>query len=216
VIAVAFAVALPFGVSLVRRVIVIARVVALEVIPAGQETDLGRAPRRALRLTIELAIVLVIAVPFVAITQPFVPGGIVVGLVVVIAVAVVAVRSLRDFDGHVRAGSEVILELLTHEPERGTRDESLQAIDTILPGFGGLVSVVLSDATLAVGRSLAQLDLRARTGATVLAIGRGEHGLASPAPDEALRVGDTLALTGSDEAIAAARALLEERRPGQA
>jgi CPA2 family monovalent cation:H+ antiporter-2 len=82
-------------------------------------------------------------------------------------------------------------------------------IDTILPGFGGLVSVVLADASPAVGQSLAQLDLRARTGATVLAIGRVEHGLASPAPDEALRAGDTLALAGSDDAIIAARAMLE-------
>ena len=205
VIAVAVALALPFGISLVRRIIVVARVIALEVIPAGPDLDLGGAPRRALRLTIELAIVLAIAVPFVAITQPFVPGGILVGLVVVIAVVVVAVRSLRDFDGHVRAGSAVILEMLTLQPDRV---EALGAIETILPGFGGLHSVKLAAVSPAVGHSLAQLDLRARTGATVLAIGRGEHGLASPSPHEPLCVGDTLALTGSDEAIAAARAAL--------
>lgn len=206
VIAVGLVVALPFGVGLVRRVIVIARVLALEVIPAGQGADLGRAPRRALRVTLELAIALAVAVPFVAVTQPFVPGNLVVGLVVVVAIMAIALRALRDFDGHVRAGSEVILEVLTHQPDAGAQ---LQAIDTILPGFGGLTSVRLSDSSPAVGRSLAELDLRARTGATVLAIGRGEHGLASPAPREALRAGDTLALTGSDDAIAAARAALE-------
>jgi len=205
VIAVALAVALPFGISLVRRIIVIARVIALEVIPAGAELDLGLAPRRALRLTIELAIVLAIAVPFVAITQPFVPGGVVVGLVIVIAVAVIAVRSLREFDGHVRAGSAVILELLTLSPDNV---EPLGAIDTILPGFGGLTSIKLTETSPAVGHSLAQLDLRARTGATVLAIGRAEHGLASPSPHEPLRAGDTLALTGSVDSIAAARAVL--------
>ena len=206
VVAGALIAALPFGVGLVRRVIVIARVLALEVIPAGQGADLGRAPRRALRVTLELALVLAIAVPFLAVTQPFVPGNLVAGLVLVIAVIAIALRALRDFDGHVRAGSEVILELLTHPPDLAL---PLQAIDTILPGFGGVVSVRLPDGSPAVGRSLAQLDLRARTGATVLAIGRGEHGLASPAPREALRAGDTLALTGSDEAIAAARAALE-------
>jgi monovalent cation:H+ antiporter-2, CPA2 family len=206
VISVALVVALPFGISLVRRVMVIGRVIALEVIPAVQGHDLGRAPRRALRVTIELGIVLAIAVPFVAVTQPFVPGGTVVGLIIVIAVVVAALRSLRDFDGHVRAGSEVILELMAHQPDRV---EPLSAIDTILPGFGGLVSIQLADGSPAIGQSLAQLDLRARTGATVLAIGRGEHGLASPSPHEPLRAGDTLALTGSDPAIAAARVALD-------
>jgi len=206
VIAVALIAALPFGVGLVRRIIVIARVLALEVIPAGQGADLGRAPRRALRVTLELALVLAIAVPFLAVTQPFVPGNLVVGLVLVVAVIVVALRALRDFDGHVRAGSEVLLELLSHPPDPAL---PLQAIETILPGFGAVVSVRLSDSSPAVGRSLAQLDLRARTGATVLAIGRGEHGLASPAPREPLRAGDTLALTGSEDAIAAARGALE-------
>ena len=148
VVAGALIAALPFGVGLVRRVIVIARVLALEVIPAGQGADLGRAPRRALRVTLELALVLAIAVPFLAVTQPFVPGNLVAGLVLVIAVIAIALRALRDFDGHVRAGSEVILELLTHPPDLAL---PLQAIDTILPGFGGVVSVRLPDGSPAVG-----------------------------------------------------------------
>ena len=62
-----------------------------------------------------------------------------------------------------------------------------------------------------VGRSLAELDLRARTGATVLAIGHGDHGLATPSPTEPLRAGDVLAVAGSDTAIAAAPGVLDAR-----
>jgi CPA2 family monovalent cation:H+ antiporter-2 len=114
-------------------------------------------------------------------------------------------RSIADFEGHVRAGSELILELLTHPQEH---PEALAQVETLLPGFGGTTSITITADTPAVGRSLAELDLRARTGATVLAIGRGEHGMATPSPTEPLQVGDVLALAGSSEAIDAARNLL--------
>lgn len=42
----------------------------------------------------------------------------------------------------------------------------------------------------------------------VLAIGRGEHGVATPSPTDPLRAGDVLALAGSEAAITAAREML--------
>jgi CPA2 family monovalent cation:H+ antiporter-2 len=78
----------------------------------------------------------------------------------------------------------------------------------MLPGFEGLTAIKLADGAAAVGKTLADLDLRAQTGASVLAIGRDGGGIATPRPDEPLRVGDVLALAGSSEAINAARALL--------
>ena len=60
----------------------------------------------------------------------------------------------------------------------------------------------------AVGRTLAQLDLRGATGATVLAIARSEAGVVAPGAGEALRAGDVLALAGTHEAVEAARRLL--------
>lgn len=84
----------------------------------------------------------------------------------------------------------------------------------ILPGFGGTTSHTLGEGAAAIGRSLAQLDLRARTGTTVLAIARrGAHGLATPSPTEPLQRGDVLALAGSEDAIAAARRLLDAGEP---
>jgi CPA2 family monovalent cation:H+ antiporter-2 len=88
--------------------------------------------------------------------------------------------------------------------------QHIAQVETILPGFGGTASIRMPPASAAVGRSLADLDLRAQTGATVLAIARGDHasGLATPSPTEPLRAGDVLALAGSDESIAKARELL--------
>jgi CPA2 family monovalent cation:H+ antiporter-2 len=49
----------------------------------------------------------------------------------------------------------------------------------------------------AAGRSLRDLDLRHRTGATVLAVGRGETSHPNPSPETVLAVGDDLVLVGS-------------------
>ena len=179
IVALAAAVATPFLVSLVRRIVVISRLLALEIIPASDATlDLGRAPRRAMLAVFELGLGLLVVVPVVAATQPFVPGGPIVIGVVALGLVLVARRSLRDFDGHVRAGSELILELLS-QPREAQR-AALGEVEHVLPGFGGLASLTLTPTSPAVGRSLADLDLRARTGATVLAIARGGGGMASP------------------------------------
>ncbi|MFN0246591.1 MAG: cation:proton antiporter [Kofleriaceae bacterium] len=199
--------ATPFLVGLVRRVVVIARILALEVIPANETHDIGLAPRRALIITFQIGISLVVGIPLVAVTQPFIPGGWVVILVHVLILVVVARRSLRDFDGHVRAGSAMLLELLSHPPSQAKAE--LAQVETLLPGFGGVVSILIGASSPAVGRTLAELDLRARTGATVLAIARGGAGMATPSPTEPLAAGDTLAMAGSDEAIAQARNLFD-------
>jgi CPA2 family monovalent cation:H+ antiporter-2 len=66
IVAVVIAATAPFGFSLVRRVVQIARALALIVIPEGEGVDLGRAPRRALILMLELAIAAALAVPMIA------------------------------------------------------------------------------------------------------------------------------------------------------
>ncbi|HWU87343.1 MAG TPA: cation:proton antiporter, partial [Kofleriaceae bacterium] len=166
----------PFVVGMVRRVVVIARRLAAEVIPssapdlpeAAGAVDLGRAPRRALTVMFELAIALAITVPMVAAVQPFVPGSLVVVALAALAIVFVLRRSIADFEGHVRAGSALILELLSQPHE----EAPLAQVEAVLPGFGGTATHTLGEDAAAIGRSLAQLDLRARTGATVLAIAR--------------------------------------------
>ncbi len=57
------------------------------------------------------------------------------------------------------------------------------------------------------------MNLRGRTGATVLAITRTHGGVLVPTADERLRAGDVLAVAGTHEAIEAARAALLESSP---
>jgi CPA2 family monovalent cation:H+ antiporter-2 len=93
----------------------------------------------------------------------------------------------RSFDAEV---SEAVLDAL----EAGTTD-----IFRIEPG------------SPVAGRSLRELDLRRRTGATVLAVVRGERSTPNPAADTALETGDDLVLVGSHQEIDQAFDLLSGR-----
>ena len=86
-------------------------------------------------------------------------------------------------------------------------DHTVQA--HLLFTFGiGLVFVVLlaqvEPGHWAIGRSLGEINLRAQTGASVLAIRRADRYTTSPTADVALAEGDTLYLLGDDSDIALA------------
>jgi CPA2 family monovalent cation:H+ antiporter-2 len=197
-----------FLVGVIRRAAVLAQILAVEIIPRQGALDLGRAPRRALVITFEVAIALAVGAPLAAVTQPFVPGGALVVLLALVALTIAARRSIVDLDGHLRAGSELIVEVLGRQASKHEAPASIVGVGDLMPGMSDVAAVTLPENSAAVGRSLADLDLRARTGATVLAIRRGEVGLPAPSPKEPLRSGDVLALAGSDAELAAAREVL--------
>ncbi len=60
------------------------------------------------------------------------------------------------------------------------------------------------------GRLLGDTQARTRTGASIVAIVRGEHVLASPGPAEPLRGNDVLVVIGTDDGIAAVRQLVDQ------
>ena len=59
-----------------------------------------------------------------------------------------------------------------------------------------------------VGKSLAEVKLRGLTGATVLAIQRGNRSVVIPSGHDRLEAGDVLAVAGTQEAVTAAKDLL--------
>jgi CPA2 family monovalent cation:H+ antiporter-2 len=67
----------------------------------------------------------------------------------------------------------------------------------------------LDDDSYANGRTLAQLDLRARTGCTVIATVRAGQPTTNPPPDFLLQANDVLVLVGAHRQIEAAKALLQ-------
>jgi len=133
--------------------------------------------------------------------------GLVQGVFLVVGVIGFAIwRSIANFQGHVRAGSELIVETLARQSRAAPPE--LTEVKAMLPGIPGLSPVRLVEGSPAVGRSLLDVNLRALTGATVLAIHRESGGAVLPTAGEVLRAGDVLALAGPREAIAAAERLL--------
>ncbi len=77
----------------------------------------------------------------------------------------------------------------------------------LMPGLGSAGALQLTEGHFAVGRTLKQTNLRGETGASVIGIRRAGEAL-FPTGDERLEAGDTLVLTGTEDAVIAARALL--------
>jgi CPA2 family monovalent cation:H+ antiporter-2 len=182
------------------------------VLPASGENrlDLAYAPRRLLETTLEIAIVVIIGAPLAVLTRPFLPAGetSVVLLVMIVALGIAFWRSATNLQEHVRAGSEVIVSVLAKQSRsRGesSAQKDLRQVEQLLPGLGALTAARLEPSSSVIGKNLAELNLRALTGASVLAITREEGPVVSPTAQETLQVGDVLALTGTHEAIEAAR-----------
>lgn len=217
VLAFAIALAVPFCVGIVRLARRLGVTLAEQALPAmaGGKVDLAAAPRRVLVVTLQLASVLLVGVPLVAVTQPFLPGfqGAVVLLLLLIALGLGFWRSASDLQGHVQAGAQAIVEALSSQSRLQPADapsKELADIHALLPGMGEPVPVRLEHTSSAVGKTLAEINLRGLTGATVLAIRRGNDAVVVPTAQEILRAGDVLALAGTHEAIEAASGVLKE------
>ena len=211
----------PFCAGILRNGRRMGVVLAAAALPEGKEgqTDLAAAPRRELVLTLQIATVVLTGLPILAVTQPFLPGapGAAVLAVVLLVLAIGFWRGAAELQGHVRAGAQVIVEALARHargPEHHDQD-ALAHLRELLPGLGEPVAVRLEEASAAVGKTLAALDLRGQTGATVLALWRPEGGVMIPSAKEVLLARDVLALAGSGEAVAAARDLLAAPRSGE-
>jgi CPA2 family monovalent cation:H+ antiporter-2 len=219
---VALAVATPFGIGLVRTTRAIAMMLSRIALPGTGKVDRADAPRRALVVTLEIAILLLTALPVLALTQPFLPpfrGALLLGAALAL-LAVAAWRSAQNLEGHMRAGAELLVdavrsalpsEYATVEMEIPTLEGSADRFTTathMLPGLGAPTPFRIEAGHQAVGRTLEELEVRGRTGATVLGLARAGVGIAAPGKEERLAAGDTLVLVGTREAVDAAMRLL--------
>lgn len=204
------AAALPFAISMVTAARRVAARFADAAMPAvTRGVDQAVAPRQALTTVLQIAAVLVFGVPLLALTQPFLtawPGAMLIGALLLL-LAISFWRSLKNLEGHARAGAELIVDVLARQG-RDKDEHDLELVQELLPGLGTIVPYRVQADSPAVGQSLGELNLRGLTGVTVVALIRGLERLVFPKASEVLGEGDTLAMTGSHEAIAAAHRLL--------
>ncbi len=213
--AAAIVLATPFVVGIVRLTGALAIALAAQALPdaAPGKVDLAAAPRRALIVALQLAVAVALGLPLFAVARVFLPLAPTVilfgGAFLVLAVRLW--RSVNQLQGHVRAGAQVLAEAFAGavgERPAPVGRHTEEQVHLAVPGLGSPVRVPVESGSAAIGRTLAELNLRGATGATVLAILRGGDRILVPTGQEQLHEGDVLALAGTHESIGAARGLI--------
>ena len=205
--------ALPFAIGLVRTVRRLSGILAESALPKpARGVDQGNAPRRSLASTLQIGMVIAIGVPVILLTLPFVPPFGVLGVVAayLLILLVGFWRTATDLDKHTRAGAELVVHALAKQAHSGDTG-TFEVVRGLLPGMGTIVPLDVQAGSEAAGATLGDLNLRGRTGATVVALTR--NGKREPLPTAATRLepGDMVALSGSGNAIGLAAALLRAR-----
>src|SRR5947209_1958416 len=157
VVAAAVALSAPFCIGVVRVSRKLGLILARLALPAEKHkrVDFAAAPRRMLVVTFQLAGVLLVGMPLLAFTQPFLPGvqGAVLLALLVVVLGAAFWRSATNLQGHVRAGAEVILEALVAQSRARTTVEEgdpLDRLHQLLPGLGTLTTVRLDSGSAAI------------------------------------------------------------------
>jgi CPA2 family monovalent cation:H+ antiporter-2 len=211
---------LMFGVITSARAL--GRILASRAFPEPQpgKLDPADAPRRALVIVVQIAVVIAVGIPVVAITQPFLPAhqGVAVLAVLTLILFLALWRNAANLEGHARAGAQIIASALAQqmasaENAANTAPTRLEVANTLVPGLGEPVAIRVEPESLAAGRSLASLNLRGATGATVLAIRRGDEQIPNPLGREVILAGDLLAVAGERDALAVAKGVLAPSLP---
>lgn len=223
--------AAPFVLGIFRVSRGLAQLLAGVALPLAATLDRAAAPRRSLVTTIEIAIVFLLGLPVLLVTQPFVPGfgGLAALGALLLLLGFGAWRSAANLQGHMAAGAEVLIAALSSSlpPEQVTMEmpttgltglypvdpgaaDRLGMATRMLPGIGAPTPFRMEPHYAAAGKTLAEVGLRGRTGATVLAISRGGVGIPAPSKIEKLEVGDILVLVGTKEALQRAKRMLVE------
>jgi len=201
---VALIICVPFGYAMYAGARNLAHAIAIRALPAGASAAPSPAGE-ALVAVLHATILLVTVIPLLAIVQPFLEpvegiGAMALGVALM---GFVIWRSARKLQGNLRAVADLI----------GAAFAVSRTAPHEVPGLGTITPIVLGAGAAAIGRTLAELDLRAATGATAVAIARIDGQVIVPSGDEALGEGDVIEICGPRERVEAARRLLTGAAP---
>lgn len=203
-------VSVPFLIGLVRSTASLARLVSRSVVSSAAAATRPATPllQGTYRTLVWLAVMLGVGIPLSATLEP-VTGAAPFVLVVVgalLAAGFYLWRGDDDMESGFRSQAERVARLLARQgaPSPGADPERPSPI----PGFDLVFGFAILPGSRAVGKTLIELNLRALSGATVVAIRRGDENVLLPTGREALQAGDVLGIAGTEDAIRKANSLL--------
>ncbi|HLS47426.1 MAG TPA: cation:proton antiporter, partial [Gemmatimonadales bacterium] len=212
----------PLAIGLIRTARALGQSAAQRALPAPEagKLDMAVASRRAIVVAWQLAILGLAAAPIAVLLELFLPSALTFAVLAAAFAALVVAfwRSATNLQGHTRAGAEVIVAALASQMASASygagvtpvEPQPIAHVSTLLPGLGDPVSIRLSESDYAVGRTLAELDVRDRTNSTILVIVRGGQEIILPVGSDRLAAGDLLAIAGTEKAVREATRLLVE------
>jgi CPA2 family monovalent cation:H+ antiporter-2 len=164
-------------------------------------------------VTLQFGLLFAVVALLTTVTQPFAPR--IPGIAVIFAAGLVMLlavwRSAKNLQGHAVAAGEVIAAALARRMIDGTSmsvDAAMDRMHAMLPGIGEPVAMTILSGSAAEGRTLAELDMRGMTGATVLALLRGDEQVVAARGDRRDEVGVVMAGAGEPDAGLGGRAVV--------
>ncbi|HVU19076.1 MAG TPA: cation:proton antiporter [Candidatus Didemnitutus sp.] len=114
----------------------------------------------------------------------------------------------RSFHRVYTSGQAALIETLTDKSSGTTPPMGARVL-----ADSNLKIVPIVAGSPAAGHLIRELELRSRTGASIVALERGEERLINPGPDEEIRVGDRVLILGHADQLASARSILTAPQP---
>lgn len=154
---------------------------------------------------------IVLGMVFLGVAAPYLPNTAIAGAGFLLAGAIVVFLRTRL----IRVNSQMELlfidsfkeEVAGKEDQR--REQILSMIQQQAPWPVEIVDLTLPQYAAWSGKRIRELDLRARFGVSILALGRGYSVVYDPGPEAAVFSGDRLVLTGSHEDLERVRAAMQ-------
>ncbi len=202
----------PLYVATLRKFNALAMLWAELAVPASQGGASTPAVRSLVSTTILLAGVAAMLVYTMLLSAALLPPG-----KVLLVLAVVAVpASFLFWNAFVKIYAKAQIALRDAVTPTPPRARPKPRSERMLPREAQIEPVSVAAGSLAAGKLLRELDLRAKTGANVVGVTRGETSQVNPSPDEEIQAGDVLLVLGNAAQVSAARAWLAQAAPGSA
>jgi CPA2 family monovalent cation:H+ antiporter-2 len=193
--------AMPILIATFRKIRAVANVLAEMSIQRGETKQQTDAQRKVMANTILLAACTAIVLWIMLLSSAILPPWPVLLLLAVVMVGVAIAAWQWMIRIYAKAQIALTETLTTEHPPHSPEPPAMLKSAT-------LKSVVLPEMSLAGGKLIRELELRSKTGASVVGIERGGTQIVNPGPDEELLAHDSVLLIGTEKQIDDAEKLL--------
>jgi len=201
--------AVPFALAFARRVDRLLHDLAISTLPPTAEPA---TPSRAVINTMRLIAFFVFAAMTVLILGPVLPPlPLLIVLVVVLGLVLFLLReTIVQMNERIEKTLEQALQGVPPEEVQEIRG----LIETTYPWGVSAGSATVPAGGEASGRTIRDLNLRRRTGATIVALDRGADRIVNPPPNVVLQPGDRVTVVGEEDQVNSARDVLRQAPTG--